>query len=334
MRWEKTTRPFLRTSEFLWQEGHTLHQTEEEAREETLRMLEVYREFMQNVLAIDVLVGQKSEKEKFAGAVDTYTMEAMMLDGKALQSGTSHYLGQNFSSAFEIKYLDKDGQLKNPYQTSWGVSTRLIGALIMAHGDQRGLKLPPRVAPIQVVVVPVAAHKEGVLDKANEVAATLRAQGLRVELDDREQSPGWKFNEWEMKGVPVRLEIGPRDIENGQVMIARRDTHDKFAVKIDDLAHDIPALLDDIQQNMFKQSHDFLHSHIQVCHTLDEMKQTLDDHKFVKAMWCGDRCCEDKIKEQFSATSRCMPFDQTPVGDVCPVCGKPASKVIYYARAY
>lgn len=203
---------------------------------------------MQNVLAIDVLVGQKSEKEKFAGAVDTYTMEAMMLDGKALQSGTSHYLGQNFSSAFEIKYLDKDGQLKNPYQTSWGVSTRLIGALIMAHGDQRGLKLPPRVAPYQVVIVPVAAHKEGVNEKAQEIATLLRNVGVRVMLDDREQSPGWKFNEWEMKGVPVRLEIGPRDIENGQAMIARRDTHDKFAVKLDDLSTEIPALLDDIQK--------------------------------------------------------------------------------------
>lgn len=334
VRWEKTTRPFLRTSEFLWQEGHTLHATEEEAREETLKMLEVYREFMQNVLAIDVLVGQKTEKEKFAGAVDTYTMEAMMLDGKALQSGTSHYLGQNFSSAFEIKYLDKDGQLKNPYQTSWGTSTRLIGALIMAHGDQRGLKLPPVVAPIQVVVVPVAAHKEGVIDKANEVATALRNAGVRVELDDREQSPGWKFNEWEMKGVPVRLEIGPRDIENGQVMVARRDTHDKFALKLEDLTTEIPALLDDIQKNMFKQSHDFLHSHIVTCHNLDEMKDALDNHNFVKTMWCGDRHCEDVIKEKYSATSRCMPFDQTPVGDVCPVCGKPASHVIYYAKAY
>ena len=242
VRWEKTTRPFLRTSEFLWQEGHTLHATEEEAREETLKMLEVYREFMQNVLAIDVLVGRKTEKEKFAGAVDTYTMEAMMLDGKALQSGTSHYLGKNFSSAFEIKYLDKDGQLKNPYQTSWGVSTRLIGALIMAHGDQRGLKLPPRVAPYQVVVVPVAAHKEGVNEKAQEVASALRGVGVRVMLDDREQSPGWKFNEWEMKGVPVRLEIGPRDIENGQVMIARRDTHDKFALKIDAILRKLRCL--------------------------------------------------------------------------------------------
>ena len=215
VRWEKTTRPFLRTSEFLWQEGHTLHATEEEAREETLRMLEVYREFMQNVLAIDVLTGVKTDKEKFAGAVDTYTMEAIMLDGKSLQAGTSHYLGKNFASAFEIKYLDRDGKLKNPYQTSWGVSTRLIGALIMAHGDQRGLKLPPRVAPVQAVVIPVAQHKEGVLEKAREIAAQLVKAGVRAETDERDQSVGWKFNEWEMKGAPLRIEIGPRDIENG-----------------------------------------------------------------------------------------------------------------------
>lgn len=334
VRWEKTTRPFLRTSEFLWQEGHTLHATQEEAEKETLLMLETYREFMQNVLAIDVLVGRKTEKEKFAGAQATYTMEAMMLDGKALQAGTSHYFGNNFAAAFDIKYLDKDGQLKNPYGTSWGVSTRLIGALIMAHGDQRGLKLPPRVAPIQVVVVPVAAHKEGVLEKAQEVANTLKAIGIRVEFDDREQSPGWKFNEWEMKGVPLRLEIGPRDIENGQVMLARRDTHEKSTCAISDLAQAIPALLEDIQKNMFEQSHELLHSHIVTCHSLDEMKEALDNHNFVKTMWCGCRECEDKIKEQFAATSRCMPFDQTPVGDVCPVCGKPAQHVIYYAKAY
>lgn len=334
VRWEKTTRPFLRTSEFLWQEGHTLHATQEEAEKETLLMLETYREFMQNVLAIDVLVGRKTEKEKFAGAKATYTMEAMMLDGKALQAGTSHYLGNNFAAAFDIKYLDKDGQLKNPYGTSWGVSTRLIGALIMAHGDQRGLKLPPRVAPIQVVVVPVAAHKEGVLERAQEVANTLKAIGIRVEFDDREQSPGWKFNEWEMKGVPLRLEIGPRDIENGQVMLARRDTHEKSTCAISDLTQAIPALLEDIQKNMFEQSHELLHSHIVTCHSLDEMKEALDNHNFVKTMWCGCRECEDKIKEQFAATSRCMPFDQTPVGDVCPVCGKPAHHVIYYAKAY
>ncbi len=334
VRWEKTTRPFLRTSEFLWQEGHTLHRTEEEAVNETLQMLEVYREFMENVLAVDVLVGVKTEKEKFAGAVNTYTMEAMMLDGKSLQAGTSHYLGQNFSSAFEIKYLDSDGQQKLPYQTSWGVSTRLIGALIMAHGDQRGLKLPPRVAPIQVVIVPVAAHKPGVLDKANEVFATLKAQGIRVELDDRDQSPGWKFNEWEMKGVPMRVEIGPRDIENGQVMVARRDTHEKFAVSLDNLANEVPAILDNIQRTMYEQSRDFTRSHITVCNTMDEMKQALDNKHFVKTMWCGCRECEDKVKAEMQATTRCMPFDQTPVSDVCPVCGKPATKVIYYAKSY
>lgn len=334
VRWEKTTRPFLRTSEFLWQEGHTLHVTEEEAVEETLKMLEVYREFMQNVLAIDVLVGKKTEKEKFAGAESTYTMEAMMLDGKSLQAGTSHYLGQNFANAFEIKYLDKDGQLKHPYQTSWGVSTRLIGALIMAHGDQRGLKLPPKVAPVQVVIVPVAAHKGGVMEKAQEVAQQLKNAGVRMELDDRDQSPGWKFNEWEMKGVPVRLEIGPRDIENGQAMVARRDTHEKFAMSLDGIETRIPTLLDDIQKTMFKQSSEFLHSHITVCKDMDEMKEALDNNNFVKTMWCGCRECEDKIKAELSATSRCMPFDQTPVGDVCVCCGKPADKVIYFAKSY
>ena len=254
VRWEKTTRPFLRTSEFLWQEGHTLHATEEEAREETLKMLEVYREFMQNVLAIEVLTGIKTEKEKFAGAVETYTMEAMMLDGKSLQSGTSHFLGKNFASAFEIKYLDRDGKLKNPYQTSWGVSTRLIGALIMAHGDQRGLKLPPRVAPVQVVVIPVAQHKEGVLEKAREIAELLRKAGVRVEVDERDQSVGWKFNEWEMKGAPLRLEIGPRDIENGVAAFSRRDTHEKGALALSDLASSVPALLDDIHETMYRQS--------------------------------------------------------------------------------
>jgi len=334
VRWEKTTRPFLRTSEFLWQEGHTLHRTEEEAREETMRMLEVYREFMQNVLAIDVLTGVKTEKEKFAGAVATYSMEAMMLDGKSLQAGTSHYLGQNFANAFEIKYLDSDGALKNPYQTSWGVSTRLIGALIMAHGDQRGLKLPPRVAPVQVVIVPIAYHKEGVLEKASEVAAALKNAGVRVELDDRDQSPGWKFNEWEMKGVPVRIEIGPRDIENGQAVAVRRDTHEKSILSLGRLCEEIPALLDEIHENMFKQSHEFLHSRIDVCTDMNEMKDALDKGHFVKTMWCGCRECEDKIKAELSATSRVLPFDQTPVGDKCVCCGKPASKVLYFAKSY
>ncbi len=341
VRWEKTTRPFLRTSEFLWQEGHTLHRTEEEAREETLKMLEVYREFMQNVLAIDVLTGVKTEKEKFAGAVDTYSMEAMMLDGKSLQAGTSHYLGQNFASAFEIKYLDSDGQLKNPYQTSWGVSTRLIGALIMAHGDQRGLKLPPRVAPIQVVIVPVAFHKEGVLEKARETAERLKAAGVRVELDDRDQSPGWKFNEWEMKGVPVRIEIGPRDIENGQAVAVRRDTHEKSFLALDTLAESITALLDDVHENMFRQSHEFLHSHIDVCADMTEMKESLDKGHFVKTTWCGSRECEDRIKTEYSATARVLPFDRTAVGDRCVCCGKHLGEeerakggTVYFAKSY
>lgn len=334
VRWEKTTRPFLRTSEFLWQEGHTLHATEEEAREESLKMLEVYREFMENVLAVDVLTGVKSEKEKFAGAVETYAMEAMMLDGKSLQSGTTHYLGKNFSSAFEIKYLDRDGQLKNPYQTSWGVSTRLIGALIMAHGDRRGLKLPPRVAPIQVVVIPIAAHKGGVTAKAEEIAAELKKIGIRAELDDREQSPGWKFNEWEMKGVPVRLELGPRDVENGSCVLVRRDTHEKCVMKLADIALGVPELLDDIHKNMFMQSRAFLHSHVSVCKNMNELKTALDNKHFVKAMWCGCRECEDAIKAETSASSRVMPFDQSPVGDVCVHCGKPAGKVIYFAKSY
>lgn len=334
VRWEKTTRPFLRTSEFLWQEGHTLHATEQEAREESLKMLEVYREFMQNVLAIDVLVGLKTEKEKFAGAVETYSMEAMMLDGKSLQSGTTHYLGKNFASAFEIKYLDRDGLLKNPYQTSWGVSTRLIGALIMAHGDQRGLKLPPRVAPVQVAIIPIASHKEGVLDKANEIATLLDSCGLRVEVDNRDQSTGWKFNEWEMKGAPLRLEIGPRDLENGVVTLARRDTHEKSVLKFEDLATGIPALLDAIHENMFEQSHHFMHSHIVKCSNMDELKTAVDNGNFVEAMWCGDAECEAGIKTATAASARVMPFDQTPCGDTCVFCGKKATKRVYFAKSY
>ncbi len=334
VRWEKTTRPFLRTSEFLWQEGHTLHETKEEAMEETLKMLEVYREFMQNVLAVDVLVGRKSEKEKFAGAQATYSMEAMMLDGKSLQSGTTHFFGKNFSEAFDIKYLGRDGKIDHPYQTSWGVSTRLIGALIMAHGDQRGLKLPPRVAPIQVVIIPIANHKEGVNEKVDEIATVLKNAGIRVEVDNRDQSAGWKFNEWEMKGVPVRMEIGPRDIENGVATIARRDTHEKSTLAFDSIAAGTTALLDDIHENMFKQSHDFLHSHITVCENMDELKEALDKQHFVKAMWCGCRECEDAIKAETAASSRNMPFDQTPIGDKCVYCGKPADKVIYFAKAY
>jgi len=334
VRCEKTTRPFLRTSEFLWQEGHTLHATEEEAMEETLKMLGVYEEFMKNVLAIPVITGRKSENEKFAGAGATYTMEAMMLDGKSLQAGTSHYLSQNFSKAFDIKFLDKDGTLKHPYQTSWGVSTRLMGALIMAHGDKRGLALPPRVAPIQVIIVPVAAHKEGVLDKAYEIRDELLNSGVRVEIDTRDQSVGWKFNEWEMKGVPLRIEIGPRDIENGVVMTSRRDTHEKDTVSMQGLGYTVKKILDDIHENMYEKAKALLMSHIVECHDFEEFKTAIEGKNFVKAMWCGCPECEAEIKALTSATTRAMPFDQTPIGDVCVHCGKPAKHVIYFAKSY
>lgn len=335
VRWEKTTRPFLRTSEFLWQEGHTLHATPEEAQEETLKMLHVYEEFAKNVLAMPVLIGQKSEKEKFAGAQATYSMEAMMHDGKSLQAGTTHYFGTNFSEAFDIKFLDKDGTHKNPYQTSWGTSTRMIGAVIMTHGDQRGLCLPPYVAPVQAVIIPIAAHKGGVMEKAEEIYNALKAAGFRVKLDDSDNSPGWKFNEYEMKGVPVRIEIGPRDIENGVVTYARRDkTGEKFTLAIDGIEKEMPELLQSINENMYQKALDHLNSHIKVVHDTDELRDAVDSGNFGLGMWCGCRECEDKLKADMQVTTRNMPFDQTPVGDKCVVCGKPAKKKIYFGRAY
>lgn len=335
MRWEKTTRPFLRTSEFLWQEGHTLHATEEEAEEETLKMLHVYEEFAKNVLAMPVLIGQKSEKEKFAGAKATYSMEAMMQDGKSLQAGTTHYFGTNFSEAFDIKFLDKDGSHKNPYQTSWGVSTRLIGAIIMAHGDQRGLCLPPNVAPIQAVIIPIAAFKGGVTEKARELYDKLTAAGIRVKLDESDASPGWKFNEYEMKGVPLRIEIGPRDIENGAVTCSRRDkTGEKFSLPLIGIENELPKLLKDIHDNMYAKASAFMNSHIKTVQNADELKEAVDSGNFALGMWCGCRECEDKLKADMQITTRNMPFDQTPVGDRCAVCGKPAKKKIYFGRAY
>lgn len=335
VRWEKTTRPFLRTSEFLWQEGHTLHATPEEAQEETLKMLHVYEEFAKNVLAMPVLIGQKSEKEKFAGAQATYSMEAMMHDGKSLQAGTTHYFGTNFSEAFDIKFLDKDGTHKNPYQTSWGTSTRMIGAVIMTHGDQRGLCLPPYVAPVQAVIIPIAAHKGGVMEKAEEIYNALKAAGFRVKLDDSDNSPGWKFNEYEMKGVPVRIEIGPRDIENGVVTYARRDkTGEKFTLAIDGIEKEMPEMLQSINENMYQKALDHLNSHIKVVHNTDELRDAVDSGNIGLGMWCGCRECEDKLKADMQVTTRNMPFDQTPVGDKCVVCGKPAKKKIYFGRAY
>ncbi|MBO4594175.1 MAG: proline--tRNA ligase [Clostridia bacterium] len=333
MRWEKTTRPFLRTSEFLWQEGHTVFATEEEAMENTMRMLEVYKTFAEETLAIPVICGRKTEKEKFAGAVATFGMEAMMLDGKSLQAGTSHYLGQNFSKSFDIKYLDKDGTLKYGYTTSWGVSTRLIGAVIMAHGDQRGLVLPPLVAPVQVVIVPVAAHKGGVNEKANEIEETLVKAGVRAETDYRDMSPGWKFNEWEMKGVPVRIEIGPRDIENGTAVVVRRDGLDKTFVKIDELGKAIPELLLTVQKDMLLRSRERRDKKIIEANSLDGILKGVEGQNFVKAGWCGCRECEDKVKEVAQATARVL-CDEEGVPETCAVCGKPAKHKVIFARAY
>ena len=333
MRWEKTTRPFLRTSEFLWQEGHTVFSSEEEAMENTMRMLNVYKEFAEETLAIPVICGRKTEKEKFAGAVATFGMEAMMLDGKSLQAGTSHYLGQNFAKSFDIKYLDKDGTLKYGYTTSWGVSTRLIGAVIMAHGDQRGLVLPPKVAPIEVIVVPVAAHKGGVIEKAKEIESALLKAGIRVETDCRDMSPGWKFNEWEMKGVPVRIEIGPRDIENGVAVVVRRDTLEKNTVKIEDLAAYIPETLSKMQEEMLVSSRERRDKKIVEADSLDGILSGVEGKNFVKAGWCGCRDCEDKVKEYAQATARVM-CDEEGVPEKCAICGKPAQHKVIFARAY
>ena len=334
MRWEKSTRPFLRTSEFLWQEGHTIHETAEEAQQETMQMLEVYREVAEEVLGVPVICGRKSDKEKFAGAQATYSMEAMMQDGKALQAGTSHNFGTNFAEAFNIQYLSREGKLEYVHETSWGTTTRLIGAIVMTHGDERGLRLPPRVAPIQVVIVPVAAHKGGVTEVCDQVFAELKAAGLRVKLDDRDTlSPGYKFNDWELKGVPVRLEIGPRDVENGVATVFRRDTCEKSPLPLDGLAQSLPALLDAIQAELFAQAKSYRDAHVTVATDLAQLGAAVETG-FAKTMWCGDPACENAIKEQFGATSRNMPFDQTPVSDHCVCCGKPAQKLIYFAKAY
>lgn len=334
LRWEKSTRPFLRTSEFLWQEGHTAHASAQEAEEETVRMLNVYREFAENVLAIPVVVGQKSEKEKFAGAEHTYTMEALMQDGKALQMGTSHNLAQHFAKVYDIQFLDKDGQLKYAYTTSWGTSTRMIGGLIMVHGDDRGLVLPPKVAPIQCVILPIAMHKGGVLEKAQELRDELIAAGIRVELDDREnQSAGWKFNEWEMKGVPVRMEIGPKDLEKGTVVLVRRDTFEKTFVPMENIGRTVADLLVSVHDTLLNQARERREAQTTVARNFDEFKAGIEKG-FVKAMWCGERECEDAIKAETGATTRCMPFEQEELSDVCVHCGKKARKMTYFARAY
>ena len=333
VRWEKTTRPFLRSREFLWQEGHTAHATAEEAEARTIQMLNLYADFCEQVLAIPVIRGQKTDKEKFAGAEATYTIESLMHDGKALQSGTSHNFGDGFAKAFGIQYAAKDNTLQYVHQTSWGMTTRMIGAIIMVHGDNNGLVLPPRIAPTQVVIVPIQQQKEGVLDKAFELRDVL--SNFRVKVDDSDKSPGWKFSESEMRGIPVRVEIGPRDIENNEAVLVRRDTHEKITVSLDEIEAKVSELLDTIQNDMLERARAHRDSHTYVATAYDEFVKTINEKPgFVKAMWCGDQACEDKIKEDTAATSRCMPFAQENLSDKCVCCGKPAKKMVYWGRAY
>lgn len=334
VRWEKTTRPFLRTREFLWQEGHTIHATAEEAQEETIRMLNVYAEFCEKYLAMPVVKGVKTAKERFAGAEDTYTIEALMHDGKALQSGTSHYFGDGFAKAFDIQFTGKDNKLHHPFQTSWGTTTRLIGAIIMTHGDDNGLVLPPAVAPIQLVIIPIASHKEGVLDKANELKNKL-ASVCRVKLDDSDNSAGWKFSEYEMKGVPLRLEIGPKDIENNRCVVVRRDNGEKIFVSLDELEAKIPELLDAVRDGLYQKAIDRRAAMTFTARDYAELKDIADNKPgFIKAMWCGDRECEDKLKDELGITSRCIPFEQEHLSDTCVCCGKPAKHMLYWGKAY
>ncbi len=339
VRWEKTTRLFLRTSEFLWQEGHTCHRTAEEAEEETLRMLEVYREFLVEDLAIPVVVGRKTDKEKFAGAVRTYSVEALMTDGRALQAGTSHNLGQNFARVFDITFLDQDDELKHVWQTSWGVSTRLIGGIIMVHGDERGLALPPKVAPIQVIVVPIAppASRELVLTRAREIRGRLIAAGIsRVEIDDRDEySPGWKFNEWELRGVPVRLEVGPRDVNASQVVLVRRDTGEKTTARMDALEDAVQTLLTSVQQGLYERARRFMDENTRTVRDFSEFKAIMETRRgFIVASWCGSQACEAAIKEQTGATIRCIPLDGASAAGRCVRCGADAALKVYFAKAY
>ena len=334
VRWEKTTRPFLRSMEFLWQEGHTAHATAEEAEERTIQMLNVYADFCENVLAIPMIKGKKTDKEKFAGAHSTFTIEALMHDGKALQSGTSHNFGDGFAHAFGIQYTDKENKLQYVHQTSWGMSTRIIGAIIMVHGDNSGLVLPPRIAPNQVVIVPVMQKKAGVLEKANEVKEKI-SKVARVILDDSDKTPGWKFSEYEMKGIPVRVELGPRDIENNQAVLARRDNGEKITVSLDNIDEEITKLLEDIQNSLLEKARAHRDAHTYTATNMDEFSTIIKETPgFIKAMWCGDEECELKIKEMTSATSRCMPFEQEEISDKCVCCGKPAKTMVYWGKAY
>ncbi len=335
VRWEKTTRPFLRSREFWWQEGHTAHATAEESRERTIQMLNVYADFVEEDLAIPVIKGEKTEKEKFAGAEATYTIEALMHDGQALQSGTSHDFGDGFAKAFGIQYTDSNNKLQYVHQTSWGLSTRIIGAIIMVHGDNEGLKLPPHIAPVQIIICPIMQKKEGVLDKASEIENELKAAGFRVKTDTRDKNPGFKFADSEMRGIPLRIEIGPKDIEKAEAILVRRDTHEKITVSFDELVLKAGELLETIQHDMYENAKEHLKEHTFTAHDTDEMNEILHNKKgFIKAMWCGSQKCEERIKDRTGATSRCIPFDQEAVDDKCVCCGKAASKMVYWGRAY
>jgi prolyl-tRNA synthetase len=335
VRWEKTTRPFLRSREFWWQEGHTMHESAKEASDRTIQMLNVYASFCEEELAIPVIKGEKTAKERFAGAIATYTIEAIMHDGKALQSGTSHNFGDGFAKAYDINFLDRDSKLATPHQTSWGMSTRIIGALIMVHGDDSGLKLPPHIAPCQVMVVPIQMEKEEVVKKATEIYESLKKAGIRCKIDLTDKRPGYKFSEQEMRGIPLRIEIGARDIENNVVMCARRDSGEKFTVSMDNLENQIKDVLENIQKNMYESAKSFLNEHTSKATSVDEILKVLKDNPgFVKAMWCGDRECEDKLKDLDGITSRCIPFEQEQISDKCAICGKPAKHMVIWGKAY
>ena len=335
LRWEKTSRPFLRHREFLWQEGHTMHATAEEAQAETERMFNIYADFFKDVLAIPVVKGRKTDKEKFSGAEATYTVECMMHDRKALQGGTSHYFGDGFAKAFDITFTDRDNQLHHPFQTSWGVSTRMIAGIIMVHGDNNGLVLPPRVAPIQVVGIPVAQHKEGVIEANRAVMDRLSAAGLRVKMDDSDQSPGWKFAEYEMKGVPLRLELGPKDIEKNQCVLVRRDSGEKAFVSLDGIEETVSRMLDEIHNGLYTKALKNLEENTYACASLEEVKtKVAAQGGFAKTMWCGDLECELKMKEEAGVSSRCIPLEQEHLGDTCAICGKPARHMVYWGVAY
>jgi len=334
VRWEKTTRPFLRSLEFLWQEGHTIHETPKEAQDETIDMLNLYADFCENWLAMPVIKGKKTDKEKFAGAISTYSIESLMHDGKGLQNGTTHYFGDGFAKAFDIKFTGRDNKLQYPHQTSWGVTTRLIGAIIMVHGDDNGLVLPPKIAPIQLVIIPVASHKPGVIEKAQEIKAKLE-KVCRVKLDLTDNSAGWKYAEYEMKGVPLRLEIGPRDIENNRCVIVRRDSREKIEVSLDELETKLPILLEELQNALLKKAFERQNAMTYACTELEDFKATAENKPgFIKAMWCGDVACENKLKEIAGVTSRNIPFEQEYLSETCICCGRKAKHMVYWGKAY